>query len=822
LNATWSVSGRIPHLWVKGRNESQSSFDPFEFIHGIIIAEHRANIPDLAREDCHMRKVHPLNRISILLAGALALSIFHICSSARAQNRTPGPARLSGRVVDARTGEPIAKVKVIVSGTDQETVTDDNGAFTLENLPAGKIDLYITTVTFGLVKKSVALKEGDNADFQIALNEDAAALTESVTVTTAPFESTDSSGVLQQLLNKRELQQLSSVLINDPIRAAQALPGVSTNDDYRSELSVRGAAFDRVGLYLDGILTENFVHTVAGGYPDTGSVSVIDANTVDSVSLMSGGFPSKYGDRSAAILDIQTRDGNRVKPTGRLQLALTGLAGVVDGPLAKKRGSYLVAARKSFVGYLVRRFNDQLNSGNNPPVVNVADFQGKSVYDLSRRNRVGVSLIFGNFVFDETTDRSLLGINQVLHGNTRNLLVNGHWSFTRDPHLFWQTRVFGLRTTSKNTNRFDKSLLDERRTQLGVRSDVNYQVGKNRIEAGLYIRRLNVDSLAQRFDFFGTTAFDEGTFKRSGTEQGYYLQNTWNDERRRLSLTGGVRVEHSGVTRETKFSPRASVAWSIDEKWKVRAAGGSYYQFPDFNLMFGLFGNPALKSEHSTHYNASLERLIGNRTRVLAEVYDRKESNLFFSLNEPRLTGTLVTFGGPPFQNSLNGYARGFELTVQRRSANKLAGWISYGYSRTKLSDAQDKITFVGDSDQRHTFNVYGNYRFTDTWNFSSEWRYGSGQPVPGFFGRDSHGYFLVNQRNQVRLPHYSRVDVRLSKAFLFKKAKLTLTGEVLNLLNRNNVRYAGFELYFSDGRVQGQLQRVLPILPSAGIVIEF
>src|SRR6266571_2376201 len=650
----------------------------------------------------------------ILLACVLTVTMIQFASLARAQDKPQSKASLSGRVVDARTGEPLAKVRVIVSGTDQETTTDDNGTFKLENLTAGKIDLYITTVTFGLVKKSVTLKEGDNADFQIALNEDAAALTESVTVTTAPFESTDSSGMTQQLLNKRELQQLSSVLVNDPIRAAQALPGVSANDDYRSEFSVRGAGFDRVGLYLDGILTENFVHTVGGGYSDTGSVSVINADTVDSMSVMTGGFPSKYGDRSAGILDIQTRDGNRVKPTGRVQLALTGLAGVVDGPLGNKRGSYLVAARKSFIGYLVRRFNDQLNPGNSPPVINVADFQTKAVYDLTKRNQLGVSVIFGNFVFDETTDRNLLGINQVLHGDTRNVLVNGHWSFTRDSHLFWQTRVFGLRSTFKNTNRFDKPLLDERRTQFGVRSDLTYQIKKNKIETGLYVRRLNVDSLSQRFDFFGTTAFDAGTFKRSGTEQGYYLQNTWSDERRRVSLTGGVRVEHSGVTHETKVSPRGSFAWSIDEKWKLSAAAGRYYQFPDFNLMFGLFGNPALKSEHSTLLDASLERLIGNRTRILAEVYERKESNLFFSLNEPRLTGTLVTFGGPPFQNSLNGYARGFEITVQRRSANKLAGWISYGYSRTKLTDSQDKITFISDSDQRHTLNVYGNYRFAE------------------------------------------------------------------------------------------------------------
>src|SRR5947208_6637460 len=266
-----------------------------------------------------MPDIHRRNLI--VLACALAFTILQFAASAEAQDKSQKTARLSGRVVDARTGEALAKVKVIVSGTNEETTTDDNGAFTLDNLHAGKIDLYITTVTFGLVKKSVVLREGDNSDFQIALNDDAAALTESVTVNTAPFETTDSSAISQQLLNKRELQQLSSVLINDPIRAAQALPGVSANDDYRSEFSVRGAGFDRVGLYLDGILTENFLHTVAGGYPDTGSVSVINADTVDSMSVMTGGFPSKYGDRSAGILDIQTRDGNRVRPTGRVQLA---------------------------------------------------------------------------------------------------------------------------------------------------------------------------------------------------------------------------------------------------------------------------------------------------------------------------------------------------------------------------------------------------------------------------------------------------------------------------------------------------------------------
>jgi hypothetical protein len=763
----------------------------------------------------------------IVLLIAFDLSAAQALNPVHQFNGTTGPvaiqkATLHGHVVDARTGEPIAKVKVIVSGSDQNTTTDENGAFTLDNLPVGPVDLYITTVTFGLVKKTITLKEGDNKDFEIALNEDAAALTERVTVNDNPFQTTESSLASAQMLNKRELQELSSVLLSDPIRAAQALPGVATNDDYRSEFAVRGAGFDRIGLYLDGILTESLVHTVAGGYPDTGSLSVINADTVAAVSLLSGAFPATYGNRTAAILDVQTRDGNRVKPAGRFAASLSGLAGIVDGPFAKGRGAYLFAARKSYVAYLVKRFNDQFHYTNNPPILNFADGQSKVVYDLNKRNQIGFTIILGDFVFDRNRDRNLLGINQVFRGNARNLLINGQWSFTPNPRLFFQTRVFGLRTTFKNTRYDDKILEDGTRTQIGVRSDVSYQIRpSHRLEAGLYLRRLSVDSFTQFFFFVGP-ASDFGSFNRSGTEQGYYLQDTWNSERRGVSLTGGARVEHSSATGETVVSPRGALVWSIDKNWKLRLGAGRYYQFPDFELMFGRLGNPALKSERATHYNASIERLFGNRTRLLGEVYDREEADLFFSLNEPRLTGTLLTFGGDAFQNSLSGHARGFELTVQRRSANKLAGWLSYAYSRTLLNDRRDGLSFVSDVDQRHTINAYGSYRITDTWNFSSEWRYGSGQPIPGFFRQAGADYFLSNQRNLTRQPSYNRIDARVSKAFLFKKWKLTVTGEVLNLLNRSNVRYAGFDGFLSNGRVVGQLDRVLPIVPSAGIVIEF
>ncbi len=744
------------------------------------------------------------------------LLLFHSSFVSLAQDRS---TTLRGRVVDANSGEPMANVRVVAKLPDKATITDSYGVFTLE-LPAGPQELYITTVTYGLVKKTINV--GTNSDVEIALNEDAAALTEHVTVSSDPFETTRTTSTFEQTLNKRELQATSSILLSDPIRAAQTLPGVGTNDDFRSEFSVRGAGFDRVGVWIDGVLTDNFVHTVAGGYPDTGSLSVINSDAINSVALLSGGSPANFGNRTAAVLDLDSRDGNRVKPTGRIAAALSGISGIVDGPISSGKASYLVAARKSYVGYLVRRINDQNQFANNPPVLGFADIQGKLLYDLSERNQLGVSAVFGTFDYDRNRDRELLFVNSVFRGESRNFLLNAHWSLTPNPRIFWQTRFFALKTNFQNVNRDELILNDGDRSQFGIRSDVSFQLPhSNRLEAGLYIRRLNVNSLSQRFSF-ANVPFDFGSFDQNGTEQAYYVQDTWKNERLRLQLTGGLRVEHSEITSQTLNSPRASLTWSINDHWRVHAMAGRYYQFPDFEQIFGRLGSRSLRAERATNVSGGVEALVGDRVRVSAEVFDREDANLFFSLSEPRLDAGFVSFAEFPFRNSLDGHARGFELTVQRRSANKLAGWISYSYVRTKLTDAQTGLSFVADNEQRHLLNAYASYRFTDTWNLSSVFRYGTGPPIPGFFRQVGDTFFLSDRRNEVRVPDYARLDVRVSKAFLFKRWKLTATGEVLNLLNRNNLRYAGFDGFDFTGRVFGQLDRVLPILPSAGVVIEF
>jgi hypothetical protein len=770
----------------------------------------------------------------------LTLTIFFIAcsvlSSLFSVSAQDGQATLHGRVVDAVTGEPVAKVKIIVNGTQQNTTTDEKGGFTLGGLQPGEVELYITAVGYGIVKKSFILKEGENTEKDIALNQEAATLTEQITVTADPYEKTETNAASEQNLNKLELQTLSMVLVGDPLRAAQALPGVIANNDLRSDFAVRGAGFDRIAIYIDGIIADNFVHRLAeSDTTDELSLSIINQDTVSELSLMSGAYPVKYGASSAGVLKLETREGNRVRPSGRIATGLLTTSAVIDGPLGGRRGSWLLAGRTSYVDYLQRLVErvtgtgrsqtDQDEDGN----LDFSDMQAKAIYDLSPRHRLGISAIFGIFRGDQGDVNRAVNqgdLNIIDKTDSRNFFVNAHWNYNPGSRLLADTRVFVLQTDYKNTN-IDEVTLDEReRTQLGIRSDVSFLApGSQNIEAGLYVRSIHARKLTNFFQASQPVApLSLEAFDRRATEQAYYAQDTLNIERARLTLTAGGRAEHSGLTGETLFSPRAALALAAGDDWKIRAGVGRYYQFPDFDRLFGFLGNPNLGAESATHYNVSLERSLGSRTRLLAEAYDREDRDLIFSLSEPRIEAGQITIDADPFRNSLRGHARGIELSLQRRSANGLTGWVSYAYSKTLLTDRQHELSFVSDFDQRHTVNMFGSYRFTETFNLSSQWRYGSGLPWIGFFRKEEAGIFLGSERNQIRVPAYSRVDVRANKAFLFKKWKLTLSGEVLNILHHKNEYNVESNLirFRANGFFITGLRESFRILPSVGVAIEF
>ncbi len=715
---------------------------------------------------------------------------------------------LRGRVTDAQTGEPIAKVKVIVIGSEHRATTDESGIFVIHGLSEGEVELYITTVGYGLVKKRVTLKAGEETNLPIALNQEAAPLLSAVTVTAGAFTDTETNVASEHSLNKPELRALSTVLVADPVRAAQGLPGVVGNDDFRSEFSIRGAGFKRVGFFIDGLLLpENPTHTIFGD-DDAGQISILNADTVASVALLSGAYPSKYGDNTAGLLRIETREGNRVKPAGRIAASLLSSSAVFDGPIAGKRGAWLVTARKSYLQYLLGQLNDE--DEDEPFAIDFTDAQAKAVYNLSLRHQVGLTAILGQSDFDSSASRRAFGPNDLLKSKSLISLLYAHWDYTAGPRFSSQTRFFGMYGEFINQNPDELTLLKGESYQWGVRSDINVLARpEHRIETGVYLRSLLGAGSERSYSPLPFRLLAD--FDRRARQQGYYLQDTWSSQRLRLALTGGARADQTSLTGETVVTPRAALSFAPLENTRIRLGWGQYAEFPNFGELFGSRGNTHLRAERSTHYNASVEHLIGDRTRIVAEVYDREDKDLLFSLRDSLIRNGQLTFISFPFQNSLRGYARGFELSLHRRSANRLTGWLAYSYLKTRFTDSITGFNFAGDFDQRHTISAYGGYRLTNTLNLSAQWRYGSGLPMVGFFREEGGQVALGSERNRVRLPAYSRLDLRINKAFYFKRSKLTLSGEALNALARDNFR--------QDGRGR---EKLLPLLPSVGIAFEF
>jgi hypothetical protein len=179
------------------------------------------------------------------------------------------------------------------------------------------------------------------------------------------------------------------------------------------------------------------------------------------------------------------------------------------------------------------------------------------------------------------------------------------------------------------------------------------------------------------------------------------------------------------------------------------------------------------------------------------------------------LTGT--------FANSLTGRSRGVELTLERRSNQGCGGWASYTYGRTRFTDRVRQETFWGDWDQRHSLNTYVFCQLSARTRVGAKVRFGSGFPIPGYLREVGDQAWQVSEtRNDVRLPHYTRVDLNVSRAFVFSKRRLTLFAEAMNATRHANVRAIDGSIRVPSGDAVGFTERLLPFIPVAGLLVEF
>ena len=87
--------------------------------------------------------------------------------------------------------------------------------------------------------------------------------------------------------------------------------------------------------------------------------------------------------------------------------------------------------------------------------------------------------------------------------------------------------------------------------------------------------------------------------------------------------------------------------------------------------------------------------------------------------------------------------------------------------------------------------------------------------PAPGYYVEEGNDYVVSSTRNGLRVPTYSRVDVRANRTFNWSRKRLTLFAEVINLLNRDNVRFNPPGVNTTTRRASNLFESVLPIVPA-------
>lgn len=692
-----------------------------------------------------------------------------------------------GRAIDAATSTPIADARVTLqldnaaAGTPSlATQTDADGRFQFTGLAVGRYALSVTTVGYIFVRRTVTVDATSGADLVIPLAEGAGAYRETVDVS-AGVAPPGLEAATRDTLGSAALQELRGVITDDPLRAVQALPGVVTGDDFRSEFSVRGSAFRHVGIVLDETATPLLTHTVRGE-EDTGSLAMINTDILARATLSSGPHPRRHGDWLGATLEFDVREGSRDRPGLRAAVSGTAASFVAEGPIGRaRRGSWLVSMRRSYLDWLIRKIEPEFES-----TLGFYDGQVKLAWDLTPRQQAQLLVVGGRTNYRESDAGPTNGLEHAQSGTT---LVSALWRRAGDRSIVRQ-RVSFVAARFRNRGVRGQELARGFAQAVIARSDASFAArGGWTIDAGALVEFQRGNEIAREFRSApggGIRVFAERDVSADTTLGGGFVSAA-----RRVGsadVTAGLRV-----TARTGADDRAMSPWLLG-RWQTgrfvwHAAAGGAGQFPDA-LTVALPGR-SLELETSRGFDAGFEYRMTDALSWRGAMFHRRDGQLLRLAQEDRLnpiTGQrLVASVFPTYRSSLDGTTNGFDVVLTRRAASGPTGWISYTWARTEMRDDETAEVFDGDFDQRHTVNLVVSQRLSYRLQVGAKLRVGSNVPIVGYFAGTPEDLRLSASRNDVRLPVYARLDLRVTRTFTFERRRLTLFGELLNVLNRDN-----------------------------------
>ena len=151
---------------------------------------------------------------------------------------------------------------------------------------------------------------------------------------------------------------------------------------------------------MDGVILFSPFHSI-------GIFSVFDMDIMSSADVYTGGFGAEFGGRISSVMDIKTRDGNKKRLSGKVDLSNIGAQLLLEGPLVKLKEdrkaalSFIVSGKGSFLEQSSKFFYPYVKDEDGLPYT-FLDLYGKIT--LSTKNGTKWNLFGFNY-----TDQIRLG-----------------------------------------------------------------------------------------------------------------------------------------------------------------------------------------------------------------------------------------------------------------------------------------------------------------------------------------------------------------------------------------------------------------------------
>ncbi len=743
---------------------------------------------------------------------------------------------LSGFIKDAKNGEVLPGATVFIKELGAGTASNVYGFYSTSLKPG---TYHIVFSFIGYVDQEQLVEIDGNKSLNINLKPSVENLSEIEIRGEAKNENISSTQMSVNKIDSKTIQAIPALMGEvDLIKAIQLLPGVKFAAEGSSGFSVRGGSPDQNLVLLDEATVYNAGHLM-------GFFSVFNNDAVKSVELYKGDLPSKYGGRLSSLVDVRMKDGNKKKFHGNGGIGVISSRLMLEGPIVKDKGSFMIAGRRSYADLFLRlSSNDQINKNT----LYFYDLNAKLNYSINQNNHVFISGYFGKDVFKNGS----FGMNW---GNATGTL---RWNHVFNEKLFsnftFIASSFGYNMGLTNEdNGFEwKSQL----TDYNLKGDFNWYLNNS--------NTINFGFSTMFHDFFpgiikgtGSESFitEYGLPNNYALENAIYISNSQKIGSI-ISLKYGLRLsmfnnvgpntvfnyDHEGQPIDSTvyskgdfyntyfgLEPRLGAVFQLNETSSVKASYSRNYQYlqqaqnstagSPLNIWFS--SSPNVKPQFSDQFAIGYFRNFKEGMyESSVEVYYKDIKNAIdfrdhadLLLNK-HIEGELLIG---------KGYGYGLEFLL-RKNIGKLTGWISYTYSRTfrEIEGINNGDPYNGPYDRPHDFSLVANYNLNQQISFGLTWIYLTGQPVTFPVGRFVYGNTVVpfySGRNDYRMPDYHRLDLSFTwteKHNPEKKWHSQINVSMYNAYNRKNPWVINFQTDANDSSITyAEMTYLFGIVPS-------